>query len=183
MRPLRLALIGVSAGLAAAWVGYRAFDVLFPRTPPALTAESGAPVDPTTIRFDTLAGEQRAITDWTAPYLVVNFWGTWCAPCMREIPVFMRLQQQLQDRGVQFLGVAVDDAEAVREYVAKVAINYPVLLGEQQALLLNRQMGNDNGSLPYTVVLNADRELIHRQLGEWHEADVEQWLSELGDRE
>lgn len=98
---------------------------------------------------------------------------------MREIPVFIRLQQQLQDRGVQFLGVAVDDAEAIREYVAKVPINYPVLMGEQQALLLNRQLGNENGALPYTVVLNADRAVIHRQLGEWHEEDAERLLMDL----
>jgi thiol-disulfide isomerase/thioredoxin len=182
LKPLRLALIGVAAGLAAAWTGYRAFDLLFS---PAATAQttSDAAVEPTTLPFDTLSGDRRAITDWTARYLVVNFWGTWCAPCMREIPVFMRLQQQLQDRGVQFLGVAVDDAEAVREYVAKVAINYPILLGEQQALLLNRQLGNENGALPYTVVLNVDRKVIHRQLGEWHEEDAERLLTDLGGEE
>lgn len=179
MRHLRLALIGVAAGLAAAWAGFHAFDLVFPHAAPERPAETDVAAEPATLLFETLSGDRRAITDWTARYLVVNFWGTWCAPCMREIPVFIRLQQQLQDRGVQFLGVAVDDAEAIREYVAKVPINYPVLMGEQQALLLNRQLGNENGALPYTVVLNADRAVIHRQLGEWHEEDAERLLMDL----
>ncbi|MCC6201920.1 MAG: TlpA family protein disulfide reductase [Gammaproteobacteria bacterium] len=180
MRPLRLALIGVAAGLAAAWAGYRAFDLVSPKPNPLVSDASEPAVDPATLQFDTLAGDRRAITDWTANYLVVNFWGTWCAPCMREVPVFIRLQERLQDRGVQFLGVAIDDREAVQKYLTTVAINYPVLLGEQQALQLNRQLGNDHGALPFTVVLDENRDVIHRQLGEWHEADAERFLLGLG---
>lgn len=180
MRPYRLALIGLVAGLAASWAGYRAFDLLYPsRSLPTIGVVATPPVDPATIRFDTLSGERRTISDWNARYLVVNFWGTWCAPCMREIPVFMRMQDALRDRGVQFIGVAVDDIDAVRTYATEVAINYPVLIGEEPALLLNRQLGNTTGALPFTVVLDAERSVLHEQLGEWHEADIERYLTDL----
>ncbi len=110
-------------------------------------------------------GKSQALAQWRGKVLVVNFWATWCSPCLEEIPQFVRMQERLGNQGLQFVGIAVDNVAKVREFAAKYRINYPVLIGEMDAIELARAAGNEFGGLPFTVVMDRKGRLIGTELG------------------
>ena len=118
-----------------------------------------------TARIPDLEGKPRTLDQWRGKVLVVNFWATWCAPCREEIPAFIKVQQQLGTKGLQIIGIAVDQTDKVRPYAAEMKINYPILVGDTEAIDLARQAGNRLGGLPYTVIFDRQGTAIHSQLG------------------
>lgn len=99
-------------------------------------------------------GVRQPFAQWQGKVLVVNFWAPWCPPCRQEMPGFIRLQDKLATQGVQFVGVALDEAAPVRAFMREIAVNYPVLLGGMGAVLLGQAAGNRLGGLPYTLILD-----------------------------
>ena len=85
---------------------------------------------------------------------MLNFWATWCGPCRKEIPLLNSLQKSYAKRGVQIIGVAVDNAAAVKQFIRSVPIDYPVLIGDQEAIEVIEAYGDKTGALPYTVFIN-----------------------------
>ena len=118
-----------------------------------------------TARIPDLEGKPRTLDEWRGKVLVVNFWATWCGPCREEIPAFIKVQQQLGTKGLQIVGIAVDQTDKVRPYAAEMKINYPILVGDTDAIDLARQAGNRLGGLPYTVIFDRQGIAIHSQLG------------------
>jgi peroxiredoxin len=112
-----------------------------------------------------MAGKSQPLAQWQGKVLVVNFWATWCSPCLEEIPEFVRMQEKFGSQGLQFVGIAVDSVSKVREFAAKYHMNYPVLIGEMEAIELARTAGNQFGALPFTVVLDRKGRLIGTELG------------------
>ena len=112
-----------------------------------------------------MEGKSQALAQWHGKVLVVNFWATWCSPCLEEIPQFVRMQEKLGNQGLQFVGIAVDNVAKVREFSAKYRMNYPVLIGEIDAIELARVAGNEFGGLPFTVVMDRQGRLIGTELG------------------
>lgn len=133
---------------------------------------SAAPERPLDWSFSSPDGERQALADWAGKLVVLNFWATWCPPCLREIPAFVELQQELGDAGVQFIGIALDQAEPVRNFVADKGVNYPVLIGDEDVARFMVSLGNEIGALPYTVVLDRAGEVILSHQGEWEAAAV-----------
>jgi len=107
-----------------------------------------------------LQGQRRQVGDWRGKVLVVNFWATWCAPCLEEVPEFVRMQSRLGSEGVQFVGIAVDREDKVREFARAHGMNYPVLVGHAGAIELSRLAGNARGGLPYTLVLDRKARVV-----------------------
>ncbi len=109
-------------------------------------------------------GVLRNSSEWDGKILVLNFWATWCPPCKKEIPEFIRLQSEFTDHGVQFIGIALQKAEEVQDFVREIGINYPILTGELDVIDLATKLGNRTGALPYTVVVDKNRKitLVHR---------------------
>jgi len=103
---------------------------------------------------------------------VLNFWATWCPPCVKELPAFVRLQRQYGAQGLQFVGVALDGREEVAKFVAEHGIDFPVLVGEEDVARYMQRLGNTIGALPYTVVVTPDGAIHHTHQGEWPEADA-----------
>lgn len=103
-----------------------------------------------------LDDKPQPLEQWRGKVLVVNFWATWCAPCREEIPVFIRFQEQYAGRGVQFIGIAIDQKERIVPYARDIGINYPVLVGGLEIMELARQAGNRAGVLPFTLVIGRD---------------------------
>jgi thiol-disulfide isomerase/thioredoxin len=116
-------------------------------------------------RLDDLAGQSQAIAQWQGRVLVVNFWATWCPPCLKEIPEFVRLQQRYGDKGVQFVGIAIDDKSRVATFVAQHGVNYPTLMAAQEGIDLARNAGNRLGGLPFTVVIDRQGRTARIELG------------------
>jgi len=101
-----------------------------------------------------LDGQPHALAQWRGKVLVVNFWATWCAPCREEIPTFINFQRLYEARGVQFVGIALDHKSRVEPYAKELGINYPLLVGGMETMDFARQLGNRQGVLPYTLILD-----------------------------
>lgn len=124
-------------------------------------------------------GTSASLEQWRGSVLVVNYWATWCAPCREEIPVFVRLQGRYGSRGLQFVGIAIDQPEKVAEFAREFHINYPLLLGGVEAIELLRQVGNRAGVLPYTLVIDRKGNLVSREPGGLKEPKLERLIQPL----
>jgi peroxiredoxin len=115
-------------------------------------------------------GVKQSVAQWDGQLLLINFWATWCPPCLAEIPIFVRLQAEYATHGVQFLGIALDNADNVRAFQTEHAMNYPSLHGQRDAISLSKRYGNSIGALPYTVAIARDGRVITMHHGEISEA-------------
>ena len=111
------------------------------------------------------AGKEESLGQWKGKVLVVNFWATWCAPCREEMPAFVRAQTEHGPKGLQFVGIAVDQPDKVREFADEIGLNYPTLVGGFGAMELSKTLGNSLMALPFTVVLDRKGAIAHTQLG------------------
>lgn len=119
------------------------------------------------------------VNEWDGKVLVVNFWATWCAPCRTEIPFFNTLQEKYADRGVQFIGVALDDKKAVERFMKIIPIDYPVLVGDDSAIPIAKSYGNLEGVLPYTVFVDRKGMIASIAQGGLSEEVTEKTLQKL----
>src|SRR5437773_9732517 len=119
-----------------------------------------------------LSGQQRRLAQWQGRYLLCNFWATWCGPCREELPLLDAAQQQNAANGLQVVGIAIDTAPNVREYLKVVKIAYPVLVGEAAAIGLMRSLGNGTGGLPFTVALDRNGTVRARRVGAYSEGEL-----------
>jgi thiol-disulfide isomerase/thioredoxin len=117
-------------------------------------------------------GKSQALAQWRGKVMVVNFWATWCLPCLEEIPEFVRMQETLGNQGLQFVGIAVDDVVKVREFAVKHRMNYPILIGEMDAIEFTRVAGNERGGLPFTIIMDRKGRLIGTELGGLNEQEL-----------
>ncbi len=113
-----------------------------------------------------LEGQYRHISEWDGKLIVLNFWATWCPPCLHEIPIFSSLHNELSDQGVQFLGIAVDNPRNINRFIKENGMSYPTLYGQQNATILAKIYGNKHGGLPYTVIIGRDGIILATHSGE-----------------
>jgi len=130
-----------------------------------VTPDTGNVAELMAATLPDMDGKSQALAQWRGKVMVVNFWATWCAPCLEEIPEFVRMQEKFGHRGLQFVGIAIDNPDKVREFAAKFKMNYPVLVGEMEAIELVRKVGNERGGLPFTVIMDRKGRLIGTELG------------------
>ena len=124
-------------------------------------------------------GREQRVDQWKGKVLIVNFWATWCEPCREEMPQFVKMQRELGGRGVQFVGIAVDQPDKIRKFAAELGLNYPSLVGGYGALELSKTLGNKIMALPFTVILDRDGEIAHAQLGVWKSGKLEAIIDQL----
>lgn len=110
-------------------------------------------------------GRTQPLARWEGQVRVINFWATWCAPCREEMPHFVKLQSRYADRGVVFLGLAIDRPERVARFAAEIGVNYPLLLGDMALLSLAGRVGNRGEVLPFTVVVDRSGRMAARRTG------------------
>lgn len=124
-------------------------------------------------------GKQESLGQWKGKLLIVNFWATWCEPCKEEMPRFIQLQNRYGARGLQFVGIAIDQADKVRRFAKDIDLNYPTLVGGYGAIELSKTLGNRLGALPFTVVLDRAGGVVHTQLGPLKDAQLQAMIGQL----
>jgi len=161
-----VALAALALGAGTAWY----------RSRPTATADGAAILG---LVLPDANGQQQAMAQWHGKVLVVNFWATWCAPCREEMPQFVRIQSRDAAKGVQFVGIAVDDAAKVRDFARDIGLNYPSLIGGFGAIELSKSLGNRLSALPFTVVLDREGRVALTHLGPLQPVELEALLGRL----
>ena len=110
-------------------------------------------------------GQAIALDQWQGKVRVFNFWATWCPPCRQEIPALSRIQEKLAGNGVQLVGIALDSQASVRAFAAHGHIPYPLLLASPEAIEILKALGNRQGALPFTVVLDRQGQIRYAGAG------------------
>lgn len=172
MIPARRAVLFAAIGGAAVAAGYGVH-----RWRGASNSDPAAAI--LASRLTTLDGAEQPLSDFLGRVLVINYWATWCGPCREEIPIFVRLQRDYGDKGLQFVGIAIDQAEKVRGFAAEFQINYPLLLGGVEAIDLSRRAGNKAGVLPYTLIVDRSGRTVAGLVGGISEASLRTQLTSL----
>lgn len=126
-----------------------------------------------------LSGKPHSIAEWQGKVRVINFWATWCPPCRKEIPDLIKLQQEYAAKGVVVIGIAIDDPEAVADYLNETKINYPVLMGTDEGIALARQLGNSVDAVPFTVIVDRQGIIKFRQPGEFSKEKIQEIITPL----
>lgn len=167
-----IALVAVVV-VASAAGGYLANRYWFAESAPPL------PEDRIAFTLPDIEGKPRSLEEWRGRPLLVNFWATWCAPCRREIPLLKQIQAE-HDGDLQVIGVAVDYAEEVTAYAGTAAFNYPILVGQEEAVAAAESAGIEFIGLPFTLVVASDGRLVKNHVGEILETHLEEIVAVLG---
>jgi thiol-disulfide isomerase/thioredoxin len=126
-----------------------------------------------TFSLPDLEGTSRDFSEWDGKHRLLNFWATWCAPCRREIPLLKTFQDQHGDAGFQVLGIAVDFPEQVTSYAEETEFNYPILVGQQDAMAVAESSGIEFIGMPFTMFVASDGEYIGAYIGELHQSHLD----------
>ena len=152
-----------------------AMKVGAPETPPGLeVAQLNQVVPQLTLKdLDGKPHDLRAMLTQGKPTLI-NFWATWCGPCIEEIPELVAFSQSQKD--VNVLGIALDDPAAAKGFVDRFKMDYPQLWDEVGPRDASVSLGNPRGVLPYSVLIGGDGRLLKQKVGPFHEGDIERWI-------
>lgn len=123
--------------------------------------------------LNDLDGKARDFSEWHGRHRMLNFWATWCAPCRREIPLLKAFQAAQADDGILVMGIAVDFAEDVVVYAKAAEFNYPILVGQEDAMAIAESSGLDFIAMPFTMIVSKDGELLSAYLGELHQSHLD----------
>lgn len=126
-----------------------------------------------TFELPDIDGNPRNLSEWAGKHTLLNFWATWCAPCRREIPLLKAFQDEHGPNGFQVIGIAVDFAEEVAAYAEQAEFNYPIVIGQEEAMAVAETSGIDFIGMPFTMIVAADGELINAHIGEILAEDLE----------
>lgn len=169
------ALAGL-AGAGVAWWRFQPHAVDEQVVAPTPGSAAGSATDAFwSLNFDTPDGKNLSMSSFRGKLLLVNFWATWCPPCVEELPLLDYFYQENRDKNLQVLGLAVDQPSAVRTWLQTRPLHFAVGMAGLGGTELSKSLGNIAGSLPFTAVFSASGELLHRKIGKILPEDLALW--------
>jgi thiol-disulfide isomerase/thioredoxin len=144
----------------------------------AVAGNDPTPADFWTLRLDRPEGGELVLATLRGKPLVLNFWATWCPPCLREMPALDRFHQTWGPKGWQVVGLAIDGPTPVRGFLAKTPVRFPIGLAGLDGTELVRTLGNPGGGLPFTVLIDAAGRVRQRKLGETSFDELAGWAAQ-----
>lgn len=179
---LLLISIAILAGIAGS-VAYRWWSAIEPMAEPSAAAQPqsveliGSQRPDYTLGSST--GERVSASEFDGQVVLVNFWATWCQPCREEMPMLAGLQRELRPEGFQVVGIALDDVAEVTEFAEGLGIDYPILVGSTDVMVVSQLYGNRSGTLPYSVLLDRVGIIRWAYLGELKEKVLREEIARL----
>jgi thiol-disulfide isomerase/thioredoxin len=122
--------------------------------------------------WQTPDGKSANSENWRGKVLVVNFWASWCPPCVEEMPALDKIAQEYATKNVLIVGIGIDSPSNIREFLEKTPVSYPIVIGGLEGSNLSKQMGNTQGALPFTVIINSKGKSIYSKLGKIREEEL-----------
>ena len=178
MQKPRLILFGVIAAGLALYAGWWTYWL----TRPALPVKTPAAIFFERSLIDS-EGQHQPLAQWRGKYILVNFWATWCPPCLEEIPLLVDVQQRYAAQDIGVLGIAVlsaanqlTEVNAMRD---RLKINYPVLLGSLELFEWMKPLGNEQGALPFSVLFSPQGEVVQIKKGPYKKSELAELLASL----
>ena len=162
------AAVATLAGAGAAWWKFLPHEA--PAVVTALAVESFW-----NLSFETPDGKSLAMSSFRGKVVLVNFWATWCPPCVEELPLLDFFYQENKDKNIQVVGLAVDQPSAVRTWLQTRPLNFPVGMAGLSGTDLSKSLGNQMGVLPFTVLFGASGQLLQRKIGKVSPEDLVNW--------
>ncbi len=145
-------------------------------------SQTGLASDPSIKAFfanpwQTPDGKSAKTEDWRGKVLVVNFWASWCPPCVEEMPTLDKIAQEYAAKNVLIVGIGIDSPSNIRQFLEKTPVSYPIMIGGLDGSALAKQMGNTQGALPYTVIINAKGKSVFTKLGKISEEELKKAIN------
>lgn len=163
--------LGVAAGLAGAMVAWQKFE------PHAVMDE--AVLSFWTQSFERPEGGTLRMQEFQGKPLLINFWATWCPPCIEELPLIDAFFNQNKSKSLQVIGLAVDQPSMVRRYLTQKPLSFPIGLAGLNGTELGRTLGNAQSVLPFSVIFDAKGRLLAQKAGKLDQADLDAWLKKV----
>lgn len=158
-----------AAGAGVAWFKYQPHDA---ESKPGNAAQSAL----WAMSFDSPDGQPQKMSDFRGKPLLLNFWATWCPPCVEELPLLDAFYRAQKANNWQVLGLAVDQPSAVRKWLQAKPLSFAVGMAGLDGTELSKSLGNLTGGLPFTVVFGASGEMLHRKIGKITSEDLTKWV-------
>jgi thiol-disulfide isomerase/thioredoxin len=158
-----------------------ALDADAPPLPAGVTvAQRGEPIP--LLHLPDLNGDTVAVpAAWAGRPLLINVWASWCGPCIEEMPELQRFSETQGVDGVQVIGIALDQPDAVRAFLTKVPVRYPILIDTPGPADAGVRLGNLKGVLPYSVLIGADGRLLERRVGPFAPGELDDFANVAAD--
>ncbi len=159
-------LLFIAIGFLGLSIGFVTNQLFNKRVIQPTKVETSTPEYAPSFNLKDLNDKPRNSKEWQGKVMMVNFWASWCPPCLREIPAFIKLQEIYARQGLVIIGIAIDNKQSIIDFADPMDINYPLLMAEKEGISLAKAYGNRLSVLPYTAIIDRSGKIIYTHRGE-----------------